>query len=82
MGYKYCIDGGLHDCSRDKFGGLCPYADITLLLHRLVQNYNSVPELTTVRLSVSAESRSMFVVVNGTFSYIMLLYEYINLQNI
>ncbi|KAJ9588992.1 hypothetical protein L9F63_017687 [Diploptera punctata] len=36
-GWAINIGGGFHHCSRDKGGGFCPYADITLLIQFLFQ---------------------------------------------
>jgi histone deacetylase 11 len=36
-GWAINLGGGFHHCSRDKGGGFCPYADITLLVQFLFQ---------------------------------------------
>ncbi|KAL1110400.1 hypothetical protein AAG570_007931 [Ranatra chinensis] len=37
-GWAVNIGGGFHHCSRDRGGGFCPYADITLLVEYLLKN--------------------------------------------
>lgn len=38
-GWSINVGGGFHHCSFNKGGGFCPYADITLLVHFLFNNY-------------------------------------------
>lgn len=38
-GWSINVGGGFHHCSHNKGGGFCPYADITLLIHFLFNNY-------------------------------------------
>lgn len=38
-GWAINVGGGFHHCSANKGGGFCPYADITLLIQFLFQNY-------------------------------------------
>ena len=34
-GWSINLGGGFHHCSRNRGGGFCPYADISLLVHFL-----------------------------------------------
>lgn len=38
-GWAINIGGGFHHCSADKGGGFCPYADITLLIQFVFNNF-------------------------------------------
>lgn len=39
-GWAINIGGGFHHCSKGQGGGFCPYADITILIHRLFEECN------------------------------------------
>lgn len=49
-GWAINVGGGFHHCSRKKGGGFCPYADISLLIHELFQNYPAVRKVMIVDL--------------------------------
>lgn len=38
-GWAINVGGGFHHCSRGNGGGFCPYADITLLIHRVFEDF-------------------------------------------
>ncbi|KAK7869032.1 hypothetical protein R5R35_002981 [Gryllus longicercus] len=47
-GWAINIGGGFHHCSRDRGGGFCPYADITLLIHFLFHHEKSRVKLAMI----------------------------------
>ena len=49
-GWAINIGGGFHHCSKDKGRGFCPYADISLLIQELFDNYPSVRKAMIVDL--------------------------------
>ncbi|GIY16752.1 hypothetical protein CDAR_558031 [Caerostris darwini] len=49
-GWAINIGGGFHHCSKDDGGGFCAYADITLCIRYLFNNYPSVEKVLIVDL--------------------------------
>lgn len=49
-GWAINIGGGFHHCSKNKGQGFCPYADISLLLFELFQDYPPIKSAMIVDL--------------------------------
>lgn len=49
-GWAINIGGGFHHCSSKKGGGFCAYADITLAIHLILQNYTSIQRIMIIDL--------------------------------
>jgi len=49
-GWAINLGGGFHHCSADHGGGFCVYADITLAIHFLFNNCNTVRKVMIVDL--------------------------------
>ncbi|CAG0898390.1 unnamed protein product [Darwinula stevensoni] len=49
-GWAINIGGGLHHCSGNSGGGLCPYADITLCVYMVQKNFSQVKKVMIIDL--------------------------------
>ena len=49
-GWSINVGGGFHHCSSQKGGGFCAYADITLTVEFLLENYSEVERVMIIDL--------------------------------
>lgn len=49
-GWALNLGGGFHHCSADKGGGFCAYADITLCIKFIFENYRHIQKVMIVDL--------------------------------
>lgn len=49
-GWAINVGGGFHHCSKNRGGGFCPYADITLLLYELFDEFKLIQSAMIVDL--------------------------------
>lgn len=73
-GWAINIGGGFHHCSRDRGGGFCPYADITLLIHFLFQHDKRVKLAMIVDLDAHQGNGHERDFINHKNVYIMDVY--------
>ncbi len=78
-GWAINIGGGFHHCSRERGGGFCVYADISLCIQHLLQHRS---ERVKTAMIVDLDAHQVFIVIVRSVAYGILLLSIIgNIEN-